>query len=525
MEQISIQNKIFGAVDSRIGGRQENQDSYAIRETPLGMLVVVCDGMGGGPAGKTASSLAAETIVSCVASALPTDDPAQVLDAAVKASNQSLNDAVVANRSLTGMGTTCVCLLLCNGTAYIAHVGDSRCYLLRDKKIKFRTQDHSQVADLVRAGTLTEEQARISPYSNIITRAIGIGPMVDVEIDKVRYNSGDRFALMTDGIWGTVAEPILVTELSEVSAPDSQVMQMVERTDSRGMRSGGHHDNLTLAVVDILPGGAPISLPWKGILAGVAALCVAGVIGFAAYRHFSNEPVTATSTEREDAELLAKDETPVESNEFIPAVEPEDDDADVESSEADDKKDAKKDAAKDGEKNNPDDVVGVLKPETPTTTKDEAPSTPTEPAKATEGNKTAKETINEVEKKNNEINVQIYAALNTAETYLRALTEKPKDKNGKDVSYSFANHRKDWNKIQDERIKQLKATVKTLESVSKSEGKINSEIQGIIDFLNDKHNQNDIVIPDKDRCHPTKDALNVLNPCIQRLVALKRKYE
>lgn len=519
MEQISIQNKIFGAVDSRIGGRQENQDSFAVRETPLGMLVVVCDGMGGGPAGKTASSLAAETIVSCVASALPSDAPAQVLDAAVKASNQALNDAVAANRSLTGMGTTCVCVLLCNGTAYIAHVGDSRCYLLHDKKIKFRTQDHSQVADLVRAGTLTEEQARISPYSNIITRAIGIGPMVEVEIDKVKYNSGDRFALMTDGIWGTVAEPILVTELSEVSAPDSQVMQMVERTDNRGVRGGCHHDNLTLAVIDILPGGAPISLPWKGIIAGVVALCVAGVIGVATYNHFSAAPVTATSTERSDSDLAAKGDGAEEESFDTSAEESEPVDDDLETSSPESNKDEKDRTGKSEPKieyaiaevgANAQETTSPSPSPTPDMTQSESPANPV--------------AVNEMEKKNKEIYLQIYGALNTAEKNLKLLTEKPKDKNGKVVSYKFTKERDKWNKVQQVRKETLISIRKNLESISgKIEGADKSEIKDILAVL--KQKENTIVIPDKDNCHPTKDALDILNPCIHRLNALKNKFE
>lgn len=252
MESIALQAGVTGAVESLIGGRQENQDSYTFSDTPLGPLVVVCDGMGGGPAGKTASQLAADTIVQFViASAAEGTDPAMVLEEAIRAANTALGDAIAANPALSGMGTTCVCVLFAGSTAYIGHVGDSRCYVLRKGKVKFRTNDHSQVAELVRMGSITEEQARVSPYSNIITRAIGIQPDIEPEIDKVSLKSGDRLCLMSDGIWGTVPEQILVAELSESASPETTVSSMTKRTDGRGERKGGKHDNLTLAVVDI----------------------------------------------------------------------------------------------------------------------------------------------------------------------------------------------------------------------------------------------------------------------------------
>ena len=250
MESIALSQGLSGAVDSRIGGRNENQDHYELADTPLGPLVVVCDGMGGGPAGKTASSMAARRIVSFMETVVPGESTATALADALRAANNAICDAVADNPPLRGMGTTCVCLLLCGKTAYIAHAGDSRCYLLRKGKIRFRTADHSQVADLVRQGILTEEQARLSSYSNIITRGIGIQQALEPEVDKVQVKKGDRFALMSDGIWGTMSEPILVAELTSSTA-EAVVATLPERVDARGHRQGGGHDNMTLAVVDI----------------------------------------------------------------------------------------------------------------------------------------------------------------------------------------------------------------------------------------------------------------------------------
>lgn len=127
-------------------------------------------------------------------------------------------------------------------------------------------------------------------------------------------------------------------------------------------------------------------------------------------------------------------------------------------------------------------------------------------------------------KKEQEINIQIYAALNTAEKYLQTLTEKPKDREGRVVMYSFLKQRQEWNRVQNERLKKLNQAIRNLESIhDKCEGNEEAEIQDIIAVLNQE--RNNIVIPDKDRCHPTIAAVNVLNHCIQRLNALKRKFD
>jgi len=250
MEDITNRFGFSGYVDSRIGGRSENQDSYGFADTPLGLLVVVCDGMGGGPAGKTASELATATIVEVVRSCKPQDNPEKVLTKAVESANSALIGAVSANPSLSGMGTTCVALLLNRKHAHIAHVGDSRCYQLRDGKVAFRTADHSYVAEMVRKGELTEEQARLSNHSNVITRAIGIRPTVEAEIDKVGVKAGDRFALMSDGIWGTMQEVHLVGSLCSDEELPLVVGELADRVDAMGHNNGGKHDNMTLAVVD-----------------------------------------------------------------------------------------------------------------------------------------------------------------------------------------------------------------------------------------------------------------------------------
>lgn len=259
MDTISDSTGIRGSVESLIGGRKENQDSYGMADTRLGLFVVVCDGMGGGPAGKTASSIATQTLIDYVSGADRDKSPYSVLADAVKAANEAVLAAVNENPSLRGMGTTCVCLLIGTREAYIVHVGDSRCYQLRGSRAIFRTADHSYVGEMVRRGTLTEEEARNSNYSNIITRAIGGTQDVEPEVDSVEYKPGDRFALMTDGIWGAIPEAQLVKFLVEKKDPANLVPEIAYNIDSLGADNGGMHDNLTLALVEIPAGKAPLA--------------------------------------------------------------------------------------------------------------------------------------------------------------------------------------------------------------------------------------------------------------------------
>lgn len=253
METISDSRGIRCSVESLIGGRSENQDSYGMAETTLGMLVVVCDGMGGGPGGKTASSIATQAIIDYVAGASQETSPLSVLEDAAAAANEEVLAAVEQNQALRGMGTTCVCLLIQKNEAFIMHVGDSRCYQLRGDKVVFRTADHSYVGELVRRGSMTEEAARVSKYSNVITKAIGAGVEIAPEVDTVPVKPGDRFALMTDGIWGSMPESQLLEFIEFNADPATLVPQIATRVDGIGMAGGGGHDNLTLAIVD-LPG-------------------------------------------------------------------------------------------------------------------------------------------------------------------------------------------------------------------------------------------------------------------------------
>ena len=265
MSTITTELPFKGVMTSFIGGRAENQDTCGSTETSRGLLVVVCDGMGGGPAGKTASSLAVATIFAyfqntdALSEEEKTADDATFLRAAVCKANKALRDKIAEVPACDGMGTTVVAVLLKDGKATIAHVGDSRVYQLRKRKFVFRTADHSLVAEMVRSGKLNEEQARTSANSNIITRALGVKDEVEVDIDSETYQKGDRFVLCTDGVWGSMPQNDLVKMFTEDKSIDTTVSKVNSAVENAGRDKGGKHDNYTQIIVDCLgetPAGA-----------------------------------------------------------------------------------------------------------------------------------------------------------------------------------------------------------------------------------------------------------------------------
>lgn len=245
-------NDIFiGYAESRIGGRSENQDSFGFKQTKFGFLLTVCDGMGGGPGGKTASSIAVREIIDNFEMANDEEEIPNIIIKAVRQANMAIFNEGENNPQLKGMGSTATVLLLAKHSAIVAHVGDSRVYQLRGKRKIFRTFDHSMVFEYVRQGRLTEEQARLSANSNIITRALGIVPDVQVDVKELAYEKGDRFLLCTDGIHGTMPEKELLKLVADKKSPLGSVADdIATNIDNLGRSEGGGHDNLTLAIVE-----------------------------------------------------------------------------------------------------------------------------------------------------------------------------------------------------------------------------------------------------------------------------------
>ncbi|GIU92784.1 MAG: hypothetical protein KatS3mg011_1690 [Acidimicrobiia bacterium] len=221
--------------------RRNNQDyvhpqSSGTGEGPL--LVVVADGMGGHVGGEVASRLAVERAVAVEGS--PADK--------VKAGNLAVFEEALKNPELAGMGTTMTLVEFApDGKATIAHVGDSRAYLLREGELTQLTSDHTVVAEQVRAGRLTVEEAAGHPQRSMLTRALGLSPDIDVDVYPMDLAEGDRVLVCSDGVNSMLDDEAIAAALKDNSAEEA-VWTLVEEAN----RAGGH-DNITAVVVDVLP--------------------------------------------------------------------------------------------------------------------------------------------------------------------------------------------------------------------------------------------------------------------------------
>lgn len=248
---INSEQMITAFVDSHIGGRKENQDSAGFKDTALGAVIVVCDGMGGMNGGQKASSLAVTTILDVVAAASSDADRKEVLVEAIGKANEAILAYGAEYPSYAGMGTTVTALIVSEYSAVVAYVGDSRIYQLRNGKKVFRTFDHSMVFEMVKRKALTEEQARLSAQSNVILKALGVSQSVDPDVFELPYQNGDRFILCSDGFWGAMPEESFLSEVSGKGDTDKVLADMMKKVDEIGNNSGGKHDNLTAAFVDM----------------------------------------------------------------------------------------------------------------------------------------------------------------------------------------------------------------------------------------------------------------------------------
>lgn len=237
-------------MESLQGGRPENQDFMGFADTPLGFAMVLCDGMGGGPGGRTASTTVVEIVIRTLMAYKKGDNVTEAIKQSIAQADRYIGELTGRRQELNGMGTTVVLLIVNSQSAHVAHVGDSRLYQFRFGKNVFRTEDHSYVGELVRQGTLTEEQARLAPNSNVITRAINGRGIAIPDIVELPYERGDRFVLCTDGIWGSMPENALMKALNGTKNITKCVTQMALDVDKIGRENGGKHDNLSLAIIE-----------------------------------------------------------------------------------------------------------------------------------------------------------------------------------------------------------------------------------------------------------------------------------
>lgn len=210
-------------------------------------LVAVADGMGGHKAGEVASALAVEALRRSFEEDDPLASPQDLLTRALQLGNQSIWEAAAEDVEKEGMGTTLVCALLsADGHAVIANVGDSRAYTYSDGRAALVTVDHTWVNQQVRAGQMSEREARYSPFRNLLTRTLGNAPRVDVDLfTGVQLEaSGDALILVSDGVTGYLDESDFSSVMQSTASAQAAAKRLVDDAVSRGGA-----DNATAVVV------------------------------------------------------------------------------------------------------------------------------------------------------------------------------------------------------------------------------------------------------------------------------------
>jgi protein phosphatase len=251
--------RISSAVASHPGlRREENEDSYSKRDDLA--LYLVADGMGGHAAGEIASKIAVDTIESFINDTHDADpnrtwpfpyDTALTLNgnrlkAAFRLANRKIGAAMDANDTLRGMATTAAAILLGREKPVVAHVGDSRIYLWRDNKLQQVTDDHSWVSEQVRAGVMTEADARRHPWRNVVTRALAGGEDPEVDIAELDLRKGDRVMICSDGLSSVVPRETLEAILGRGDDLDSTCATLIDAAN----KAGGP-DNITVALLSV----------------------------------------------------------------------------------------------------------------------------------------------------------------------------------------------------------------------------------------------------------------------------------
>lgn len=228
--------------------RSKNEDAFDYGVLPDGTVwAIVCDGMGGVHGGKIASAAAiemvSEKIKKCYNPSMSVSSLENLLLSSITTANVNVFDRGVYDSSLKGMGTTIVAALIKNNEACIAHVGDSRAYIIRDDTIRQITKDHSLVQEMLDKGQITKEEYENNPIKNIITRAMGVDEEIDIEFDYVSLDGSEALLFCTDGLSGMVS--------------DKRILEIYQNTDFNSLaqkyideaNNNGGSDNITVVIM------------------------------------------------------------------------------------------------------------------------------------------------------------------------------------------------------------------------------------------------------------------------------------
>jgi protein phosphatase len=229
--------------------RRANEDSYLLRPD-LG-LFVVSDGMGGHNAGAEASAFVVANLPDLVGERLPgegaaLDEVASAFSSAVTDLSALLRQEADSKASLSGMGATLVTVLVRQGHLFVAHLGDSRCYRLRQGQLTTLTHDHSVAAMLLREGQISALEARFHPGKSMLARYVGMDGLVEPDTSIFPIEAGDRLLLCSDGLWGQMEESELLATLKENPEPEPCCKQLV----ALALANGGH-DNITALQINL----------------------------------------------------------------------------------------------------------------------------------------------------------------------------------------------------------------------------------------------------------------------------------
>lgn len=227
-------------------GKRRKTNEDAIFADPGTAVFVVADGLGGHPGGDVASRLAVRQIGEILRGKEMNEAPEEQVRAAIARAGDLVLERATVDPGLRGMGTTVVVVFIpANGPFLVAHVGDSRAYLLRDERIEVLTRDHSVVQVLLDTGSITAEVARHHPQRNVITRFLGRPEGAVPDLCTVERRPGDRLLLCSDGLTNMLADPEIETVLNRFKEPMRCCRELVNRANDRGGL-----DNISVIVID-----------------------------------------------------------------------------------------------------------------------------------------------------------------------------------------------------------------------------------------------------------------------------------